>query len=53
MLNLPDGLMDFIDELADARVEALDNGENCESFYAECPSETLSKLLDHFSEASR
>ena len=49
MMNLPDGLLDMVDELSDARQEALDNRETCKEMYSECPSETLIGIMSKFS----
>eukprot|EP00090_Calanus_glacialis_P002033 TRINITY_DN11522_c0_g1_i1.p1 TRINITY_DN11522_c0_g1~~TRINITY_DN11522_c0_g1_i1.p1 ORF type:complete len:207 (-),score=31.08 TRINITY_DN11522_c0_g1_i1:49-669(-) len=49
-VNPPDGVMDFIDELSEARMEAPARGETCESLYSDCPAKTLTKLMDHFRE---
>jgi len=48
MLNLPDGLIDLVDEFSDARVEARDNHETCEEMYSDCPSETLMNIMSKF-----
>jgi len=48
MMNLPDGLLDMVDELSDARQEALDNRETCKEMYSECPSETLIGIMSTF-----
>ena len=48
MMNLPDGLIDMIDEFSDARQEALDNRETCKEMYSDCPSETLIGIMKRF-----
>ena len=50
MLNLPDGLLDIVDEFSEARDEALRNEVSCEQVFDNCPSETIvhirSKIKD-------
>ena len=41
MLNLPDGVLDMVDEFSDAREEGLENELSCDQLYDRCPSETL------------
>ena len=41
MLNLPDGVLDIVDEFSDAREEGLGNEIQCEQLYDSCPSETI------------
>ena len=48
MMNLPDGLLDMIDEFSDARHEALDNRETCKEMYSDCPSDTLIDIMKKF-----
>jgi len=50
MMNLPDGLLDMIDEFSEARQEALDNGETCKQMYSDCPSDTLVGIINKFSD---
>jgi len=49
MMNLPDGLIDIIDEFSDARQEAFDNSKTCLEMYSDCPSETLIAIMKKFS----
>ena len=46
-VNPPDGVMDFIDELSEARMDNFATGENCESVFRDCPAKTLSQLMNH------
>ena len=50
MLNLPDGLLDIVDEFSEARDEAMRNEVSCEQVFDNCPSETIvhirSKIKD-------
>jgi len=48
MMNLPDGLLDMIDEFSEAREEALANKETCKEMYSDCPSETLIGIMSRF-----
>ena len=48
MMNLPDGLLDMVDELSDARQEALHDRETCKEMYSDCPSETLISIMSKF-----
>jgi len=48
LMNLPDGLLDMIDEFSDAREEALENKESCQQMYSDCPSETLIGIMSRF-----
>ena len=41
MLNLPDGVLDVVDEFSDAREEGLENEQTCDQLYDSCPSETI------------
>ena len=45
MMNLPDGLLDVLDEFSDARDEGLAARESCEALYDGCPSETISHIM--------
>ena len=45
MFSLPDELLNIIDEFSDARSEALDNTEDCEQLYEECPAETVGHIM--------
>ena len=41
MLNLPDGVLDLVDEFSEAREEGLENEISCDQLYDSCPSESL------------
>ena len=47
-MNLPDGLLDMIDEFSEARKEALDYGATCKEMYSDCPSDTLVGIIKKF-----
>ena len=44
MLNLPDGVLDIVDEFSDAREEGLENEISCEQLHDSCPSETILQI---------
>ena len=42
-MNLPDGLLDMIDEFSEAREEGI--GETCKEMYSDCPTDTLVGII--------
>ena len=48
MMNLPDGLLDMIDEFSEAREEGI--GETCKEMYSDCPTDTLVGIINKFTD---
>ena len=46
MMNLPDDVLNILDEFSEARSEAFEAGTDCELTYNECPSETIMHIRE-------